>query len=575
MNYLQVMVNRKHTRKFLWQCFLVFVIFHLVLIICGIQIYEYMGERNLHELLKTALAKGYTCTHIQNGYEHNTQSWSTNLSFLTFTSRNLKILKSTNNFFEALEHRILSKMIKIRTLNQITNPMTSRKPIIFKYATSESTHIKESTKRAASTTIDPRIVRCAKVRHRVSQGVLDYINDHGDAELQELIKPLFHKKKLVVWSLDHHIGPISDLRSLFEPLGVEFIEHTLYHNCDLMCTCEQQKGFPIFNSHNIIYVNPDDFERFYKENKNEYDIERSHVFLVSYSMAILPLYSLFNRSVIAVASLRYERTVHSDKHRWYALNEHIRTLATHKRHVIGANSLYDKEYMRYFTGIVPDLIPSFCAYTGAHYNPTRMSYLYARRPWIPLGNTWHTRVVEHFSKIKGNFKIHDLTHIYKQHEYSDVAAHLGVVYVPYQTSIMMFFEQYTMGIPLFAPTLDFLVHLHMVYYVVYDKTMINSVRQSGSIISPHASMNGSFDPNNDADIDSVRHWLSLSDYYHFPNVTLFNSIEDLVEILEPMTKARLKVISENMMKYNRERLKSILRYWRRRLGEIAAAARIT
>ena len=563
------MVNRGHNRKFLWQCFLVLVVFYLGLIICGIQIYEYLGERNVDVLLKIALAKGYALTYIQKGYERNSQSWSSNFSLLTPTSRNLKILKSTNNFSEVIQHRILSYL---NISNLKTNPITSRKPISLKFTTSKLTHIKQSTKRPASTTTDPRTLRCAIVRRRVSDGVLDYIKDYGDAELRELITPLFRKKKLVVWSLDHHIGPISDMRSLFEPLGVEFIEHTLYHNCDLMCTCEQRKGFPIFNSHNIIYVNPDDLERFYKLNKNDNDIKRSHAFLVSYSMAILPLYSLFNRSVIAVTSLRYERTVHSDKHRWYSLNEHIRTLASHKRHVIGANNLYDKEYIRYFTGVVPDLIPSFCAYTGTHYNPTRMSYLYARRPWIPLGHTWHTRVLEHLNKIKANFKLHDLTHIYKHHEYSDVAAHLGVVYVPYQTSIMMFFEQYTMGIPLFAPTLDFLVHLHMVYYVVYDKTMINWVRQSGSIISSHQSINGSstFDPNNDADIDSVRHWLSLSDYYHFPNVTLFNSIEDLVEILESMTMARLKLISENMMKYNRERLKSILRYWRRRLGEIAA-----
>ena len=555
---MNILISQKRTRELLLRCFLTLVFFQLGLIIGAVLVY--VNERRVNELLQKALA---TCSiealHIQNEAIHdsNDHNWNSNLSLMTPSLKDLKIA-----MVEKLETQTPGLyQVRIKINQDISNNSTQN------IATRVS---KIKIQRSTIKPLDWHIVRCKEVRRRVSQGVVDYIRVYGDAELHGLIKPLFRKKKLVVWSLDYQFGPVSDMRSLLEPLGVEFIEHTLYHSCDLMCTCDQHKGFPIFNPYNIIYVNPDDIERFFNQYKNEYDIKRAHSFLVSYSMAILPLYSLLNRSVIAVASHRYERTIHSDDHRWIALNGHIRAMASQKRHVIGANSLYDREYMHFFTGIVPDYIPSFCAYTGVHYNPTRMSYLYAMPPHTPLGNFWHKRLLEHFKNMKANFEVEDMGQVYKNNEYADVAEHLGIIYVPYQTSMMMFFEQYTMGIPLFAPTLDYLVRLHMDYYVVFDKTVINRERQKGSIITPHPSMKDTYDPNNDVNVDSVRHWLSLSDFYQFPNITRFESVEKLVEILESMSMARLTVISQLMMKYNHQRLKLLLQYWRRRLVEIAA-----
>lgn len=595
-------MNFSHIRNrhFLWQCLIVLVIFYLGLILGAIQ--DYIGERKVYDLLqKTFELCSIGATHNVKDEELNVQEWITNLStpvwrkikFAKYKAvkqriiqppePNLKIFKMTTALTLTIALTLKAIQVKLNKTTLLTSSNGIQTTKANQKGFTLTTAVYHNTKRAnfsirprisknaiipGKTTKrpDPNAIRCKEVRRRVSQGVVDYIRNYGDAELQVLIKPLFKKKKLVVWSVDHHIGPISDLRSLFEPLGVEFLEHTLYPRCDLMCTCEQRNGLPVFNPHNIIHVNPDDLERFYNLTKNDYDIKRAHAFLVSYSIAILPLYSLFNRSVIAVAALRYERTIHFDKTRWIALNALIRAMAYQKRNVIGANSLYDKEYMSYFTGIFPDYIPSFCGYTGVHYNPTRMSYLYARRPWNNLGNSWHRRLLDHFKEISANFTIEALN----RHEYTEVAAHLGIIFVPYQTSVMMFFEQYTMGIPLFAPTLDFLVQLHMIHYIVYDKTLINSFRQKGSLIPPHPSMKDTYDPNNDEDIDSVRHWLSLSDYYIFPNVTHFKSIENLVEILQSMSMARLKVISQDMMKYNRQRLKLLLHYWRKRLLEIAS-----
>ena len=153
---------------------------------------------------------------------------------------------------------------------------------------------------------------------------------------------------------------------------------------------------------------------------------------------------------------------------------------------------------------------------------------------------------------------------------------------------MLFFEQYNMNIPLFAPSLDFLAHLHEQYSILTDRVgelNMNLRRRHGrSTIPVHPAYNGSarvpanntshnyitLDPNNEVDPRALRHWLSLADFYTMPHVVHFHSLENLVDILEAMWKEplRLQQISNAMRLANRNRLKYILRYWRRRLLDI-------
>lgn len=141
-----------------------------------------------------------------------------------------------------------------------------------------------------------------------------------------------------------------------------------------------------------------------------------------------------------------------------------------------------------------------------------------------------------------------------------------------------------MGIPLFAPSLEFLAHLHLQYFFVREKS--HTARQGRSKFPMHPDYNGtalvplfkgsskliSLDPSDDFDARNVRYWLSLSDFYIFPHVTLFDSIGHLVNILEEMWNKPqlLQAINRLMRIENRERLKSLLRYWRKRLVDIAA-----
>ena len=158
---------------------------------------------------------------------------------------------------------------------------------------------------------------------------------------------------------------------------------------------------------------------------------------------------------------------------------------------------------------------------------------------------------------------------------------------------MSFYEHYSMCIPIFAPSLGFLTRLHLQHKFVCDKNVIGmGSRQRESDIPVHPNYDGyarvpqnenetlpygnktkfiSLDPNNDYDERSVRVWLSFADWATLPQIVHFESYDQVAEILHAMWTypARLQAVHDGMRAANRERLKYLLRYWRKRLRDIA------
>jgi len=65
------------------------------------------------------------------------------------------------------------------------------------------------------------------------------------------------------------------------------------------------------------------------------------------------------------------------------------------------------------------------------------------------------------------------------------------------------------------------------------------------------------DPNNDLDEDAVRYWLQFADFYQWPHIIHFESIEDLVD---KMLSVDLAELSRRMAYHNeqvRQRIKNV------------------
>jgi hypothetical protein len=230
--------------------------------------------------------------------------------------------------------------------------------------------------------------------------------------------------------------------------------------------------------------------------------------------------------------------------------------------VVAANNLYDAEYIRYFTGIKTIVLPSLCDYTKASYVPSdRTDFLIApihASHFIPQFMSMLNGSLE---RMKTSVSVVHLRKVYKEHyEYSQLARHPGIIYVPYQVSVMSLFEQYRMNIPLFFPSLDLLTEWHYKYMVVNERTwdLISSKRRNASIVpgvlGPHVP-----DPNNELDRSAIRYWLQFSDFYQWPHITYYNNTDELVMKL---STTDLRQVSENMKIYNAKLRIDLLDQWR-------------
>ena len=429
--------------------------------------------------------------------------------------------------------------------------------------------------------------RCMRIKQLVSQGLLEYVVREADEELCALVRPLFTQRKLVIWTNDHHSAPVLDLRSLLEPLGVEFIDHTLFPSCRFYCHCDGKQGLKVLTEENVLQLSPELMKQFheaYPTNNSEF--ARVDAFAMFHCSSQYEMFRIYNKSIISIATIRYEAC--RKPKRWTELNGNLSKLNGRSEHVIGTSGIYDKEYIRYFTGLKVDLIPNFCAYTGGWYNPIKNngSYLlYPQRDGFlgQFAKFWDSEFTIHYKMQNATFKLVSKQTKYidnwirvSTHETWDFGFHLGIVHVPYQTSTMSISEHYKMGIPLFFPAHDTFVEWNMNYRLAYDRvyfaTEARKEFSKGSEIPPHESQRGIPDPNDESDPVSQHHWFLLADYYTLPHITYFHSIKHLVDILQSMSRDSLLTISAKMRAFNREQLKHLLNYWRTRLINISASS---
>ena len=424
-----------------------------------------------------------------------------------------------------------------------------------------------------STSVNPETAHCVELRRRISNGIVEYAQRENNSELSSLLQPIFTKKKLVVWSADHHIGPVSDIRSLIEPLGVEFLEHTLYDPCKRFCTCDQMNITKVLNNTNVLFsLSKGLIEQFVRHYSNDSDFIRADALLLCHSATLLDIFVKFHVPVIFVSSLRYDTTVADDLKGWKRLTMHIESLVDNSHNIVGANNKYDAEYIKYFTGRSVDYIPSFGGYTGYKYKPSksRKTFLKARKNyWNLIAKEWEPKYNNRYKQLNATYNLKK-----GSYDFASVSSFHGVLHMPYEVSTMSFFEHYRMDIPIFVPSARFLVELNIRYHVVFDRT-----RRAGSRAKParHSELKAHNstralkvpDPNNDFNIKAIEYWLPLSDYYQFPHIFYFNSVEHLVDVMHNTSEARLFETSAAMRKFNVAHLKQILGYWRRRLVDIA------
>ena len=178
----------------------------------------------------------------------------------------------------------------------------------------------------------------------------------------------------------------------------------------------------------------DVIQKFYKSYKNDPAMQSVTAFLCTLPVAMCEAFVPFNKSLIIIASIRYEQG-RGEAERWQALNSLLSDVSRDPRSVLAANNLYDAKYIEYFTGLRPLLLPNYCAYLSDTYQPTRKQFLVAPIHSTELYDVFFAEFDNIVMKRGVNLVLFPLREMYPQYLYSDLASHRGIVYVPYQVHL--------------------------------------------------------------------------------------------------------------------------------------------
>ena len=391
---------------------------------------------------------------------------------------------------------------------------------------------------------------------------------------------LFRQRPLVVWSQDFHISPIDDLKYLLRPLGVRFLDRSLSAHCRITRTCGSDADLRVVDSENgMDLYDPTLIRRFHEAYRNDAKMASVDAFVCFHPAAMCELFAPFNKSILVIASTRYELGRFGAQ-RWRRLNENLVRIAADPRNLVAANNRYDAEYIRYFTGIHASLLPSYCGYFAVSYRPSKFGYLLApvrksgfeKRFLLEFRGRIQDDEGNSYDATDLDSLLTPLRTLYPNYRYSDLAAHPGIVYIPYQVSVMSLFEQYRMNIPLFFPSIDLLASWQYEHGVMTERTW-DVVRgrppPRGSIIAAHPSQRHRPDPNDDRNLDAIRYWIKYADFYRLPHITYFRSADDLADILRRLQPVDLRQISDSMREHNVRAKRQLRRKWTKILKNVA------
>ena len=360
---------------------------------------------------------------------------------------------------------------------------------------------------------------------------------------------------VVFWTTDYNASLVHDLKALLEPLGAKFIDKSLSPDCHKYGTCA--KDLRVLTPSNGLRLSTNVKDKFAREYELDNELDSVDVFLCIHPVAMCELYMGFNKSMIIYTAHRYELG-RTDPVQWNEWNKNLHKIHDDDSNFVIANNRYDAEYMRFFTGIQPILLPSYFGWITKSYDPKKKEFLLApMRQEYTLQSTFLTTFEQHTNRLEYNIELISISETYPDHSYSDLVAHPAIVYAPHQVSMVTLFEHYRMNIPLFFPSKELLVDWHIMHGLVEERTWHDEHGHNASLMTGVGN-----EPNpKDDDEASLKHWLQFADYYQWPHIEYYKSVGDLVKKLASMETGDFEAISNKMKKENANVKKYILEKW--------------
>lgn len=348
------------------------------------------------------------------------------------------------------------------------------------------------------------------------------------------------------FNVDYHATVIEDVARILRRLGHEVVSH----NCSGHSWVFGRQPAPSFGgmtNENYWHFDPEQFRRDHPE------LEQYDGFIFCYPPGFAEVFQAFKKPTIMVMPIRYEYGYWGDVPRWLKFNAWIRQAMAEKLLWPVANSRFDAEYFKYFTGLEAQYIPSLCDFYGLHYNDAH--------PKTSEAIIWDARseaVANHvLANVPGTVY---LRRRYPQYRMETIVRHRALVHVPYNASMMSLFEHYAMDIPLFVPTPDHLLHLKACYGAISELSFYQTCHSPNGSLIP-AAQSGVPDPNLYTDPNAMRYWMQYYDCYNTAELPYIHQFSSMEELRDQLATCYFSGVSGMMRNWNAIRSQRITEKW--------------
>ncbi len=246
-------------------------------------------------------------------------------------------------------------------------------------------------------------------------------------------------------------------------------------------------------------------------------LKNQDAFLVSYTFSLVELFAAYRKPILAINATRYESPYTFARQKFEDLNLLLRETHDDGRLHVVSNNVADKDYLKEITGLDSIHIPSLCDYTS---------------PMAPKNNKWvilcrNKQITRKITSL--DYRFHSQEDLYPTgYSFKEFAENRGVILIPYNVSTMRLFELTTAGFPILIPTNRLLKKWAKFPGVMSEISYVQLSNQP----CPGWLKNTPADPDW---VNFLDWWLERADWHNkdiFPNITLFDSLEELQSMPE-------------------------------------------
>lgn len=362
------------------------------------------------------------------------------------------------------------------------------------------------------------------------------------------------QRKLRFFCLDIHGSVSADIKQIFEELGHEVViwaAPTGGIGYSLFTHGQENDLIEVFNFDSWRNCDIQMYENFYARYKdflNQFD-----GYIAAFNSSFALFYQNLNKPIIIINAVRYEFPFTGKPELWESLNNFLINGVNSRKIFIVANNRADQKYLKHYTGLNSEFIPSLCLYTKAKYSGKKDRFICQPTKRYPELNNLIAQKCPKYISNEISFP----------YQWQDLYDYKGIIHFPYQVSTMSLFEQYSANVPLFFPSKEFLIKLRQ-----KNSALIGEASCALFLPYPPLLPTPSSDLNNLSNPHVIRFWIDNADFYdkaNMPYIQYFNSFTHLKLLLETVN---VKYISQRMKAYNRKRKKIVFEKWKSLLQQV-------